>query len=42
VIGHVIAHRSGHALHAELAKKLLEQAEISVPRFEAPAHRRAA
>jgi UDP-3-O-acyl N-acetylglucosamine deacetylase len=42
VIGHVIAHRSGHALHAKLAKKLLEQAEISAPRFEAPAHRRAA
>jgi UDP-3-O-[3-hydroxymyristoyl] N-acetylglucosamine deacetylase len=27
IIGHVVACRSGHALHAELAKQLLEQAE---------------
>lgn len=27
VIGHVVACRSGHALHAELAKRLIEQAE---------------
>ncbi|MCC7473951.1 MAG: UDP-3-O-[3-hydroxymyristoyl] N-acetylglucosamine deacetylase [Pirellulales bacterium] len=26
VVGHVVAHRSGHALHAELAKQLLEHA----------------
>ena len=38
IIGHVIAHRSGHALHAELAKKLLEQAEAAT---QLP-HRRAA
>jgi len=28
VIGHVVAHRSGHALHAQLATRLLEQAEV--------------
>jgi UDP-3-O-acyl N-acetylglucosamine deacetylase len=33
IIGHVIAHRSGHALHAELAKKLLEQAEVTSSQF---------
>jgi UDP-3-O-acyl-N-acetylglucosamine deacetylase len=27
VVAHVVAHRSGHALHAELAKRLVEQAE---------------
>jgi UDP-3-O-acyl-N-acetylglucosamine deacetylase len=42
VIGHVIAHRSGHALHAELAKKLLEQAEAAVPQYDANQFRRAA
>jgi UDP-3-O-acyl N-acetylglucosamine deacetylase len=42
VIGHVIAHRSGHALHAELAKKLLEIAEPSNHQYEQPGVRRAA
>jgi UDP-3-O-[3-hydroxymyristoyl] N-acetylglucosamine deacetylase len=42
VIGHVIAHRSGHALHAELAKKLLEQAEVTNYQHEQPGVRRAA
>jgi len=42
VIGHVVAHRSGHALHAELAKKLLEQAEVCIPHFGMAANRRAA
>jgi UDP-3-O-[3-hydroxymyristoyl] N-acetylglucosamine deacetylase len=42
IIGHVVAHRSGHALHAELAKKLLEQAGASVEQFQHSTHRRAA
>lgn len=42
VIGHVVAHRSGHALHAELAKRLLEQAEVSGLRLEHSAQRRVA
>src|SRR6478672_637346 len=42
VIGHVIAHRSGHALHAELAKRLLEQAGMTQHRFEHTSQRRAA
>ncbi len=29
VIGHVVAYRCGHQLHAELAKRLLEQAEVA-------------
>jgi UDP-3-O-acyl N-acetylglucosamine deacetylase len=33
IIGHVVAYRSGHALHAELAKRLLEQAEVGQQRF---------
>jgi UDP-3-O-acyl N-acetylglucosamine deacetylase len=41
VVGHVVAHRSGHALHAELAKRLLEQAEVTGQVEWAP-HRRAA
>jgi UDP-3-O-[3-hydroxymyristoyl] N-acetylglucosamine deacetylase len=28
IIGHVVAYRCGHALHVELAKRLLEQAEV--------------
>jgi UDP-3-O-acyl-N-acetylglucosamine deacetylase len=28
IIGHVVAHRCGHKLNAELAKRLLEQAEV--------------
>jgi UDP-3-O-[3-hydroxymyristoyl] N-acetylglucosamine deacetylase len=42
VIGHVVAHRSGHALHAQLAKRLLEYAEATEQRFETPAERRVA
>ncbi len=42
IIGHVVAHRSGHALHAELAKRLLEEAEITEQRSEALAQRRVA
>jgi UDP-3-O-acyl N-acetylglucosamine deacetylase len=42
VIGHIVAHRSGHALHAELAKQLLEQAEISGVRFDQQVQRRVA
>jgi UDP-3-O-[3-hydroxymyristoyl] N-acetylglucosamine deacetylase len=42
VVGHVVAHRSGHALHAELAKQLLEQAEISDVRFDQQVQRRVA
>jgi UDP-3-O-[3-hydroxymyristoyl] N-acetylglucosamine deacetylase len=42
VIGHVVAHRSGHALHAELGKKLLEQAGASIEQFQASMYRRAA
>ena len=42
IIGHVVAYRSGHALHAELAKKLLEQAEISEQRYDQQPQRRAA
>ena len=42
VVGHVVAHRSGHALHAELAKRLLEQAEVSNSQFELPVQRRVA
>jgi UDP-3-O-acyl-N-acetylglucosamine deacetylase len=42
VIGHVVAYRSGHALHAELAKCLLEQAETSNSGFELPVQRRVA
>jgi UDP-3-O-acyl N-acetylglucosamine deacetylase len=33
VIGHVVAYRSGHALHAELAKRLLEQSEDGQQRY---------
>jgi UDP-3-O-[3-hydroxymyristoyl] N-acetylglucosamine deacetylase len=42
IVGHIVAHRSGHALHAELAKRLLTQAQITEQRFEASAERRAA
>jgi UDP-3-O-[3-hydroxymyristoyl] N-acetylglucosamine deacetylase len=42
VVGHVVAHRSGHALHAELAKRLLEQVQISDQRYDQDTHRRAA
>jgi len=42
VIGHVVAHRSGHALHAELAKRLLEQAETTGQLPQSTPQRRAA
>lgn len=42
VVGHVVAYRCGHQLHAELAKRLLEQAEASDQRFEVVAERRCA
>jgi UDP-3-O-acyl-N-acetylglucosamine deacetylase len=42
IIGHVVAHRCGHKLNAELAKRLLEQAEAQVQRFDNLAERRAA
>jgi UDP-3-O-acyl N-acetylglucosamine deacetylase len=42
VVAHVVAYRSGHSLHAELAKQLLEQAEASDRRFEWWAERRCA
>jgi len=28
IVGHVVAYRTGHQLHAELARRLSEQAEI--------------
>ena len=34
IIGHVVAHRCGHQLHAELAQQLLEQAENGEQWFE--------
>jgi UDP-3-O-acyl N-acetylglucosamine deacetylase len=42
IIGHVVAHRSGHQLHAELAKRLLEQAEEIVAPFRMGAERKCA
>ncbi|HEY3391885.1 MAG TPA: UDP-3-O-acyl-N-acetylglucosamine deacetylase [Lacipirellulaceae bacterium] len=42
IIGHVVAYRSGHQLHAELAKQLLEQAEDSVAPFQMRAERKCA
>lgn len=42
IIGHVVAHRCGHKLNAELAKRLLEQAEAQEQRFGNLAERRAA
>ena len=42
VIGHIVAHCSGHQLHAELAKLLLEQAEAEDERFETMLARRCA
>jgi UDP-3-O-acyl N-acetylglucosamine deacetylase len=42
VIGHVVGYRCGHHLHAELARRLMEQAEVVDQRFEAPALRRVA
>ncbi|HEX5471549.1 MAG TPA: UDP-3-O-acyl-N-acetylglucosamine deacetylase, partial [Lacipirellulaceae bacterium] len=34
VVGHIAAYRSGHHLHAELAKRLTEQAEARDERFD--------
>lgn len=42
VIGHIVAYRCGHKLHAELAKRLLEQCEASNTRFEPLPERRCA
>ena len=42
VVGHVVGHRCGHQLHAELAKRLLEQVEVSDQRFEIAAQRQCA
>jgi UDP-3-O-acyl N-acetylglucosamine deacetylase len=42
VIGHVVAHRCGHQLHAELAKQLLEQTESSEMWFESVLERKCA
>jgi UDP-3-O-acyl N-acetylglucosamine deacetylase len=42
IVGHVVACRSGHRLHAELAKRLLEQAELTDQRFSDFAQRRCA
>jgi UDP-3-O-acyl-N-acetylglucosamine deacetylase len=39
IIGHVVAYRCGHQLHAELARRLLEQAEIGDQGFGVTAHR---
>lgn len=42
IIGHVVAHRCGHKLNAELAKRLLEQAETTNQRFGVVAERKCA
>jgi UDP-3-O-acyl N-acetylglucosamine deacetylase len=42
IIGHVVAYRTGHTLHAELAKRLLEQTEFVDQRFDQVAQRRCA
>jgi UDP-3-O-acyl N-acetylglucosamine deacetylase len=42
VVGHVAAYRTGHSLHAELARRLLEQAEFADQRFDQFAQRRCA
>lgn len=42
VIGHIVGYRCGHQLHAELAKRLLEQVVASDQRFEVVAPRRVA
>jgi UDP-3-O-acyl-N-acetylglucosamine deacetylase len=42
VIGHIVAYRSGHRLHAELARLLREQMTPEVHQFEASALRRCA
>jgi UDP-3-O-acyl-N-acetylglucosamine deacetylase len=42
VIGHIVAYRSGHRLHAELARLLREQITPEAHQFEASALRRCA
>lgn len=42
IVGHVVAFRCGHQLHAELATRLLEQAELMDQRFPFAAERRCA
>jgi UDP-3-O-acyl-N-acetylglucosamine deacetylase len=42
VVGHVVAHRCGHQLHAELAKQLLELVDASDTRLEVLSERRCA
>jgi UDP-3-O-[3-hydroxymyristoyl] N-acetylglucosamine deacetylase len=42
VVGHVVGFRCGHQLHAELAKRLLEQAETSNPNLHVVEERRCA
>jgi UDP-3-O-acyl N-acetylglucosamine deacetylase len=42
IIGHIVAYRCGHQLHAELAKRLLEQVEVSDERLAIVAQRRCA
>jgi UDP-3-O-acyl N-acetylglucosamine deacetylase len=42
IIGHIVAYRSGHQLHAELARRLLEQSEATDTRFEIIVERKCA
>jgi UDP-3-O-acyl N-acetylglucosamine deacetylase len=42
IIGHVVAYRCGHQLHAELAARLLEHAQIGQTQFEAIQQRKCA
>jgi UDP-3-O-acyl N-acetylglucosamine deacetylase len=42
IVGHVVACRTGHHHHAELAKRLLEQAEVADHEFSGFAQRRCA
>lgn len=42
IIGHIVAHRCGHQLHAELAKRLKEQFEVVSQPWAVEAERRAA
>ena len=42
IVGHVVAYRTGHQLHAELARRLSEQAEIGDQQFHSISQRRCA
>jgi UDP-3-O-acyl N-acetylglucosamine deacetylase len=42
VVGHIVAYRSGHRLHAELARQLLELAASEIPQNDFAALRRCA